>query len=78
GAAVDAITALLLENARMRRTEERLEAELADTRSALARAHLRPTYRFREKLVRRLQGGRLGRRILRAYRAARGNSSRSA
>ncbi len=33
GAAVDAITALLLENARMRRTEERLGAELAETQA---------------------------------------------
>ena len=59
GAAVDAITALLLENARMRRAEERLGAELAETQRALDRSYLRPTYRFREKLVRRLQGGRL-------------------
>jgi len=78
GAAVDAITALLLDNARLRHTEERLGAELAETRGALERAYLRPTYRFREKLVRRLQRGRVGRGMLRAYRAARGSSSRSA
>ena len=78
GAAVDAITALLLENARMRRTEERLAAELADTKAALERSYLRPTYRFREKVVRRLQGSRVGRGLLRVYRAARGKSSRSA
>jgi hypothetical protein len=78
GAAVDAIKALLLENARMRRTEERLSAELADTKAALERSYLRPTYRFREKVVRRLQGSGVGRAMLRAYRAARGKSSRSA
>jgi hypothetical protein len=78
GAAVDAITALLLDNARLRHTEERLDRELAETRSALERAYLRPTYRFREKVVRRLQGGRVGRGLLRVYRAARGSSSRSA
>ena len=36
--------------------------------AALERSYLRPTYRFREKVVRRLQGGRLGRGMLRAYR----------
>jgi len=78
GAAVDAITALLLDNARLRHTEERLDRELAETRSALERAYLRPTYRLREKVVRRLQRGRVGRGLLRVYRAARGSSSRSA
>ncbi len=77
GAAVDAITALLLENSRLRRVEERLGAEVAETREALERSYLRPTYRLRAKVVRRLQRARLGRGLLRAYRAARGNSSRS-
>jgi hypothetical protein len=78
GAAVDAIKALLLDNARLRHTEERLGHELHETRAALERSYLRPTYRLREKLVRRLQGARVGRGLLKAYRLARGRSSRSA
>ncbi|MEP9362855.1 hypothetical protein ABLE68_07820 [Nocardioides sp. CN2-186] len=78
GAAVDAITALLLEGARLRQSEERLQRELHDTQVALERSYLRPTYRWREKLVRRLQSGRLGRGALKAYRRARGRSSRPA
>jgi hypothetical protein len=77
-AAVDAVKALLLEGARLRQTEERLRAELDDTQRALERSYLRPTYRWREKLVRRLQSGTLGRGLLAAYRRARGRSSRSA
>ena len=78
GAAVDAIKALLLETTRLRRSEERLEAELRETQIALERSYLRPTYRWREKLVRRLQTGSTGRGLLKAYRRARGRSSRSA
>ncbi|MCW2792533.1 MAG: hypothetical protein JWO76_1631 [Nocardioides sp.] len=78
GAAVDAIKALLLETARLRQTEERLAGELRETQIALERSYLRPTYRMREKLVRRLQDGRTGQRLLRAYRRLRGRSSRSA
>ena len=78
GAAVDAIRALLLENARLRHAEERLAHELRDTQVALERAHLRPTYRLREKMVRRLQESRTGRGLLKGYRRARGRSSLSA
>jgi len=78
GAAVDAIKALLLDNARLRHEEARLGAELHDARRALERSYLRPTYRLRAKCVRRLQSSRLGRRVLKSYRAARGRSSRSA
>jgi hypothetical protein len=77
-AAVDAIKALLLESARLRQAEERLRQELRDTQVALERSYLRPTYRWREKVVRRLQGGAAGRRLLAGYRRARGRSSRSA
>ena len=77
-AALDAITALLVENARLVRTESDLRAELEAARRDLERAHLRPTYRWREKTVRRLQASGTGRRALRLYRAARGRSSRSA
>jgi hypothetical protein len=77
-AGVDAIKALLLENARLRQSEERLDAALHEANRALERAYLRPTYRLREKVVRRLQAGPTGRRALTVYRAARGRSSRSA
>ena len=78
GAAVDAIAALALEAARLRHEEARLGAELADTRAALERSYLRPSYRVRERVVRRLRRGRAGRAVLRGYRFVRGNSSRPA
>lgn len=77
-AAVDAIKALLLEGARLRQSEERLREELRETEVALERSYLRPTYRWREKVIRRLQGGPVGRQLLAGYRRARGRSSRSA
>ena len=78
GAAVDSIKALLLENARVRGEEARLRAELDDTRAALQRAYLRPSYRFRERAVKGLARSRAGRGLLGAYRFTRGRSSRSA
>jgi hypothetical protein len=77
-AAVDAIKALLLEGARLRHNEERLERELRETQRALEKSYLRPTYRWREKVVRRLQASSAGRGMLKAYRRARGRSSRTA
>lgn len=77
GAAVDAIKALLLENARLRQVEGRLAGELDEAHRALERSYLRPTYRWRERIVRRLQTGPAGRGMLKAYRLARGRSSRS-
>ncbi|MGI8522236.1 MAG: hypothetical protein ACR2K3_02855 [Nocardioides sp.] len=78
GAAVDALKAVLLESARLRRAQDRLTAELDETRRSLERAHLRPTYRLREKAVRRLESARLGRVAMGVYRLLRGRSSRSA
>ena len=78
GAAVDAIKALLLENARMRTDEARLRSELDEARSALRRSYLRPSYRVREKAVKGLAQSRVGRGLLGVYRLARGRSSRSA
>ncbi len=78
GAAVDAIRALLLDNARLRDSERRLEGELDESRQALQRAYLRPSYRLREQVVRRLQTSGVGRLLLKAYRVARGRNSRSA
>lgn len=69
GAAVDAVRALLVENARLRREQERLEAELHDARTAVG---------LRGRVVRRLETSGAGRGLLSAYRRARGRSSRSA
>jgi hypothetical protein len=78
GAAVDAIKALLLQNARLRSEEARLRGELDDTHAALRRSYLRPSYRLREKAVRGLSSSRGGRGLLWVYRLARSRSSRSA
>ena len=78
-AGVDAIKALLLDNARLRHEEERLHAELADVRGALERAYATPSYRLRRGD--RACGWRAagsGRGLLGVYRRARGRSSRSA
>ena len=54
------------------------QAELDETRHALSRSYLRPSYRAREKAVKGLARSRVGRGLLGAYRLARGRSSRSA
>jgi hypothetical protein len=74
-AGVDALKAVLLEAARLRQVESNLRAELLDTQRALERSYLRPTYRWRERTVRRLQDSAAGRTALRAYRRGRGRSS---
>ena len=74
-AAVDALKAVLLDAARLQRREGELQAELDQAYRALERSYLRPTYRWRERTVRRLQDSGLGRRALAAYRRARGRSS---
>jgi hypothetical protein len=78
GAAVDALKALLLDNARLRRELGHRDGELEHVNRELERAYLRPTYRWRHKLVRRLESGGAGRLAMRVYRRARGRSSRSA
>jgi len=78
GAAVDAIKALLLENGRLQQEAARLGGELAQAHRDLERSYLRPTYRLRAKVVRKLQASHVGRGALKAYRAARGRNSRSA
>jgi hypothetical protein len=77
-AAVDAIKALLVESARQRKVEDDLRAELRETQIALERSYLRPTYRAREKIVRSAEEKGWGRKLMRAYRRARGRSSLSA
>ena len=78
GAAVDAVRALLLETARLRGEEARLTGELHAARAELDRAYLRPSYAVRQRVVHRLQGGPVGRGLLRVYRRLRGRNSRSA
>jgi hypothetical protein len=74
-AALDAIKALLLDGATFGQRERELRAELDEAYRALERSYLRPTYRWRERTVRRLQDGRLGTRALGVYRRLRGRSS---
>jgi len=77
-AAVDAIKALLLDNARVRREDERLRADLEETQRALEEAQIGRGHRLRTKVVRGLDSSAPGRAALKAYRATRGRSSRSA
>ncbi len=77
-AALEAIKALLLEGARLRRREGEVQAELLEAHRALERSYLRPTYRWRERTVRRLQDSGVGSRALEVYRRARGRSSEPA
>jgi hypothetical protein len=77
-AGVDAVRALLLENARLHRVTGELRGELDGAREALDRAYLRPTYRLRELVVRRLRASGPGLRLLNLYRRSRGRSSLSA
>jgi hypothetical protein len=78
GAAVDALKAVLLDHARLQRELAARDGELVEAQRALEKAYLRPTYRWREKLVRRLERGGPGKLLMKAYRRARGRSSRSA
>ncbi|WP_239460100.1 hypothetical protein [Nocardioides daejeonensis] len=71
-AALDAIEALLREGVRQRELEEELRARVADLEQALERAYLRPTYRAREKAVRKLEDSGLGRGMMSTYRRVRG------
>ena len=69
--ALDAISALLVEGARLRGEEERLHAELAETRAELERARHTISHRVRRKAVRTLEESAPGRGVLGAYRRAR-------
>ncbi|HWU19915.1 MAG TPA: hypothetical protein VN088_00200, partial [Nocardioides sp.] len=70
-AALTAISALLGEAAEAHREIDRLRAQLTETERSLERSYLRPTYRMREKVVRRLGDSTTGQRALKAYRHAR-------
>jgi hypothetical protein len=70
-AAIAAIAALLADDAEQRHEIDRLHERLAETERALERAYLRPTYRLRHKIIRRLEHSRPGRLLLSGYRRAR-------
>lgn len=74
-ASLDAIEALLLEAARLREVEADLARQLHETREALDRAHLRPSYKAREKVVRGLERSAPGRAGLGVYRRLRGGTN---
>ena len=69
--ALDAISALLVEGARLRAVEEQLHAELREAREERDRARLTPTYRVRRKVVTTLEDSPAGRGTLDAYRRLR-------
>ncbi|MBU2698157.1 hypothetical protein [Pimelobacter sp. 30-1] len=77
-AAVDAIKALLVENAKTETENERLRAKLEEARRDLVRARTPRLLRSMEWTVNRLEGSPPGRKALGAYRAARGKNSRPA
>jgi hypothetical protein len=75
-AGLDAVKALLLDNAQHRHEVERLHAEVAGLHAELERAWNTPFHRVKRGVFRRLDDSRLGRLLLRGYRRARGRSSR--
>lgn len=84
-AALSAITALIGEQvgtadevARLRGVEHVLHRQLDEVRDELARSYLRPSFRIRERTVRRLEGSRAGRVAMRGYRGLRPRNSRLA
>jgi hypothetical protein len=73
--ALDAISALLVEAARLRAVEERLHEELREARDERDRARLTPSYRVRRKVVTTLEESAAGRGTLAVYRRARRRGS---
>lgn len=69
--ALDAISALLVEAARLRAVEERLHEELREAREERDHARLTPTYRVKRKVVTTLEDSPAGRGTLDAYRRLR-------
>ncbi len=75
--ALDAISALLVEAARLRAVEERLHAELREAHEERDRVRLTPSYRVRRRVVSSLEDSAVGRGTLDAYRRARGRNTDS-
>ncbi len=71
-AALDTIEALLQEGVRLRETEDELREQVRELDEALRRSYLRPTYRVRERTVRRLEESGAGKGLMGAYRRLRG------
>ncbi|CAM3747391.1 hypothetical protein [Nocardioides zeicaulis] len=69
--ALEAISALLVEGARLRAVEEQLHAELREAREERDRARLTPAHRARRKVVTTLEDSAPGRGTLAAYRRLR-------
>ncbi|MFC7358973.1 hypothetical protein [Nocardioides astragali] len=69
--ALDAISALLVEAARLRAVEERLHEELREAHEERDRARLTTSYRIRRKVVASLEDSAAGRGTLDAYRRVR-------
>ena len=70
--ALDAIGALLVEAARLRAVEERLHAELAETRAERDRVRETTSYKVRRKVVTTLEDSAAGRGTLDVYRRVKG------
>lgn len=70
-AALAAIGRLLQDAAATRHENEGLRHDLEQVRRELEHAHLRPSYRLREKVVRFLEEHRAGRLLLKGYRTLR-------
>ncbi len=76
--ALDAISALLVEAARLRAVEESLHAELREAHAERDRVRETTASRLRRRAVTALEEGAVGRLALSAYRRGRGSNSRSA
>lgn len=70
--ALDAISALLVEGARLRAVEERLHEEVREAHAERDRAHATLTHRAKRKVVRTLEESPAGRGTLDAYRRIKG------
>ena len=70
--ALDAIGALLVEAARLRAVEERLHAELEETRAERDRVRETTSYKVRRKVVTTLEDSAAGRGTLDVYRRVKG------
>lgn len=77
-AALDAVRAMVLENARLRDEEAKLHAEVAQLRHALHHADVSASQRVKEAVFQRMSASTAGRAGIAVYRRARGKNSRSA
>ncbi len=73
--ALDAISALLVEAARLRSVDERLHAELREEHEERGRTRLTLSYRIRRKVVTGLEDSAVGRGALDVYRRMRGRTN---